>query len=65
MALLAAYMVNEEAGERLEDYLDAKVFAGQQVSTQTPDPEEQAGFTQFLGRYTKALEVERTAAEQV
>ena len=65
MALLCAYMVKKEAGERLEDYLDNKVFAGQPISTQTPDPEEQAGFAQFLGRYTKALQVERTAAQQV
>ena len=64
MALLAAYMVNKEAGERLEDYLDAKVFAGQQVSTQTPDPEEQAGFQTFLARYTHMLPVERAAAQQ-
>ena len=64
MALLAAYMVNKEAGERLEDYLDAEVFAGQQVSTQTPDPEEQAGFAQFLARYTHMLPVERAAAQQ-
>ena len=65
MALLCAYMVQKEAGERLEDYLDNKVFAGQPITTQTPDPEEQAGFQQFLGRYTSALVVERTAARQV
>ena len=28
IALLASYMINKEENETLEDYLDAKVFAG-------------------------------------
>ena len=65
MALLAAYMVNRQEGETLEHYLDHQVFAGQQVSTQSPDAEDREGFARFLGRYAKALAVERTAVECV
>ena len=65
MALLAAYAANRQEGESLEDYLNNRVFAGQQVSTQQPDPADQAGFAQFLSRYTKGLAVERAAVEQL
>ena len=65
MALLAAYMANRQEGESLEDYLERRVFAGQQVSTQQPDPEEQKGFEQFLSRYIRALPVEKDAVEYI
>ena len=65
MALLAAYMANRQEGESLEDYLERRVFAGQQVSTQQPDPEEQKGFEQFLSRYIRALPVETDAVEYI
>lgn len=65
MALLAAYMVNRQAEESLEDYLEHRVFAGQQVSTQQPDPKEQKGFGQFLARYVRALPVEKAAVEYI
>lgn len=63
MALLAAYMACRDEGESLEHYLDSKVFAGQEVSTQEPDEADRAGFEQFLEHYTKALGVERAAVE--
>ena len=63
MALLAAYMACRDEGESLEHYLDSKVFAGQEVSTQEPDEADRAGFEQFLAQYTKALGVERAAVE--
>ena len=63
MALLAAYMACRDEGESLEHYLDSKVFAGQEVSTQEPDGADRAGFEQFLAQYTKALGVERAAVE--
>ena len=37
MALLAAYMVNKDDGETLEDYLAKKVFADKAVSQIEPD----------------------------
>ena len=65
MALLAAYAANRQPGQTLEDYLERQVFAGQRVTTQQPDPEDQAGFGAFLERYIKALAVERAAAEHL
>src|SRR5699024_12507092 len=38
IAILANYMVTKEQGESLEDYLENKVFAGQEGVTLAPDP---------------------------
>ena len=65
MALLCAYMVGRDEGESLEHYLDHKVFAGQDVSTQAPETADQEGFAQFLTHYTQALAVERSAVEHL
>lgn len=40
IALLASYMVNKDAGEALEDYLQNKVFGGDEGEKMDPDPEE-------------------------
>ena len=44
MALLAAYMINKNDGETLDDYLNNKVFAGQTGSTLEPAAEDVKGF---------------------
>lgn len=61
MALLAAYALWKEPGEKLEDYLDKKVFAKVKSSTLTADEAEIAGFKRFLDRYRRAMDVERAA----
>ena len=63
MALLAAYMLWKEPGERLEDYLDNKVFADAKSATIMADESDIVGFADFLTRYKKALPLERTAVE--
>ena len=63
MALLAAYMIWREEGEKLEDYLDNKVFAGAATHTLTADDKDASGFSVFLTRYIKALPVEKAAIE--
>lgn len=65
MALLAAYRINREEGEALEDYLDKKVFADAKVETLKADDAEIAGFAGFLTAYKKALAVEKAAVENV
>ena len=65
MALLAAYLVERSGAETLEHYLDSRVFAGQRVSVQQPDPEDRAGFEAFLARYVRGLAVERAAVEHL
>ncbi|MBQ4186984.1 MAG: ATPase, partial [Firmicutes bacterium] len=63
MALLASYMVNKEAGESLEDYLDNKVFAGAPVSSIMADERDIEGFNAYLAQYKKSLATEKSAVE--
>ncbi len=65
IAVLASYMVNKEDGETLDDYLNNKVFAGQQGETIEPDPEDVKGFDIFIERYTKGLSIERAAVDSL
>ena len=61
MALLAAYMMNKGPQERLEDYLDQRVFVGSSVTVQMPDDETAAGFRTYLAHYIDCLEAQRAA----
>ena len=61
MALLASFLMNREEGERLEDFLSKRVFAGASGSTVLPDPACAEGFNAYIRRYRALLEVEKTA----
>ena len=61
IAILANYVVTKEEGESLEEYLDHKVFAGQEGITLAPDPDDVAGFEAFAKRYVKGLPIVRQA----
>jgi len=63
MALLAAYMLHRQEGERLEDYLEREVFAGAERTTLSPDPVDAAGFAAYMKDYAGLLEAERTAVK--
>ena len=63
IAVLASYLLNKEENETLEDFLDTKVFAGNQGSTLNPDPEGVEGFNMFMERYMKGLSIERAAVD--
>ncbi len=63
IAILANYVVTKEAGESLEDYLENKVFAGQEGVTLAPDPEDVAGFRAFAKRYVAGIPIVRKALE--
>jgi len=65
IALLASYMINKEENETLEDYLNAKVFAGNAGTKMDPDPADVAGFEVFTERYKKGLPIERAAVESL
>ncbi len=65
MALLAAYRVNREAGQSLEDYLAERVFAGQTGSTLEPDPADVAGFNAFMKQYVEGLAIQRAAIDHL
>lgn len=63
IALLASYLVNKAEGESLEDFLDNRVFAGNEGSTLDPDPAGVEGFNTFMESYMKGLAIERAAVE--
>ena len=63
IALLASYMKNKEEGESLEEYLEQKVFAGNEGSCMDPDAADVAGFEKFIERYKKGLPIERAAVD--
>ena len=61
MALLAAYRVNRQANETLEDYLNARVFAGAKGSTIRADAADEAGLDAYTARFHQALSAEKAA----
>ena len=62
MAVLAAYMLRDDAGQSLPDYLDS-VMAGSIGAPVTPDPQDVAGFDAFFARHQKGLAIERAAVQ--
>jgi len=65
IALLASYMVNKADGETLDEFLDNKIFAGQESVTIAPKAEDVAGFDAFIERYKAGLPIERAAVESL
>ena len=65
MAILASYLIRKEDGESLADYLDNKVFAGNEGSTLAPTAEGVEGYNAFMERYIKGLPIERAAVENL
>lgn len=61
MALLAAYLVEKQAGETLEEWLAKSVFADTTGTRLEPDGADAAGFDAFLERFQAGLQVERAA----
>jgi sugar (pentulose or hexulose) kinase len=64
IALLASYLLNKSVGESLEDYLSAKVFAGKEGLTVSPDQNDLDSFTLFMRRYKNGLTIERAAVDR-
>ena len=61
IALLAAYMAGKEEGETLDHYLSEKVFAGNEGTKMEPDAKDVEGFEEFIERFKKGLDIERSA----
>jgi sugar (pentulose or hexulose) kinase len=62
MAVLAAYMVRDDAGQSLPDYLDERIGAsmGRPLG---PDPRDAQGFEKFYRRHARGLLIEREAVQ--
>lgn len=65
IAVLASYMVQKAEGESLGDYLNNKVFAGQEGSELAPDPEGVKGFDEFIEIYKAGLPIQRVAIDSM
>ncbi len=65
IALLASYMVQKDAGETLEDYLQNKVFGGDEGEKMDSDPEDVKGFDEFISRYKAGFAIERAAVDSL
>lgn len=63
IALLAAYLADKMVGERLEDYLETRIFKGLSGETVTPDAKDVEGFHTFMEHYKAGLAVEKAAIE--
>lgn len=64
IAILARYAA-DSTNERLEDYLDDKVFSRYKSSVIEPDEQYALGFAEYMKLYKKALAVEKSAVENI
>lgn len=61
IALLAAYLIDQQPQETLGDYLDQRIFAHLDGDTLNAIPEEITGFQKFMKHYRAGLRVEKAA----
>lgn len=65
IALLAAYLVDQNEGEHLEDYLENRIFVELSGETLHPTTEDIEGFRVFMERYKAGLAIEKSAIEHM
>ncbi len=63
MAILASFADGRNQGEKLEDFLNRKIFANAKGSTIEPTPEDESGFDDFMKTYMEGLKIEKAAVE--
>lgn len=63
IALLASYMINKKGNQSLEEYLQDEVFVSQAPKMVQPTKEGIEAFANYLERFHKGLEIERTAIQ--
>jgi sugar (pentulose or hexulose) kinase len=61
IALLAAYLTDNSAGQKLGEFLSQRVFGENAGFTVEPDPADVGGFTEFMKMYVAGLEAEKAA----
>ena len=63
IAVLAAYLINKSGDEKLGDYLNNTIFAGQKGSKLEADSKDVEGFNAFMDKYKAGLKVEHAAVD--
>lgn len=63
IALLAAYLIDRKENEKLEDYLEKRIFSELSGETLKPSEEDIRGFEKFMDHYRDGLEIEKKAIE--
>ena len=63
IALLAAYLVNNNGNKSLADFLDESVFAGDRGVEISPTAEDVAGFNTYIENYKRGLAIEEAAVK--
>jgi len=63
IALLASFVVNNGDGMTLDEWLDARVFAGDKGVEIAPTAEDVAGFNAYIENYKKGLAIEQSAVD--
>lgn len=65
IAVLADYLVSRNGDEKLEEFLDRRIFAGQEGTTMEPDPADTEGYEKFMEHYRAGIAVEKTAIDSL
>ena len=65
IALLASFMKWKEEKETLPEFLDNKIFVGENSCTISPDTEDVNGFNEFMKNYKSCLAIEKCATENL
>ena len=63
IALLASYIVNNNNGSTLADWLESNVFAGNTGVEIAPTAEDVAGFNKWIENYKRGLAIEQAAVD--
>lgn len=63
IALLAAFLIDRNSDEKLEDYLETRIFKELSGETLMPHEEDIEGFRVFMERYKSGLSIEKCAIE--
>lgn len=63
MAILAAYMLRRDKGEALDAFLANRVFANAVSETEYPQSKDNAGFSAYMERYIRGLDIQRAAVK--
>lgn len=65
MAVLGFYVLNKNANETLEDFLDQRVFADPESTTLEPNPAGVKGSNAFIANYKQGLAIEGQAVDRL